>query len=459
MNRKTSIKNSPDQLETILNSIGDGVFTVDEEWTITFFNRAAEKITGVPRQEAVGSRCCDVFRASICETDCALRHTIDTGKPVINRAVYIINSDGKRIPISISTSLLRDGNGKIIGGVQTFRDLSRVERLRKELEKSYTFEDIVSKSAAMLKIFNILPAIANSDSTVLIEGASGTGKELIARAIHNLSPRKKRPLIAVNCGALPDTLLESELFGYKAGAFTDAKKDKPGRFVLANGGTIFLDEIGDISPALQVRLLRVLQEKAVEPLGGVGSVKIDVRVLAATNRDLSKLVDEGKFRQDLFYRINIIRLVMPPLVERKEDIPILVEHFIGKLNQIYGKDINGVSPETLRILMKHDFPGNIRELENILEHAFVLCEGGIILPDHLPDNLSSKSSAIQADSASTLNDLEAQFLLAALKRNAWNRQATAEELGIHKTTLYRKIHKLNLNLPDRDGRSKGLSEE
>lgn len=458
MNRKTSIKNSPDQLETILNSIGDGVFTVDEEWTITFFNRAAEKITGVPRQEAVGSRCCDVFRASICETDCALRHTIDTGKPVINRAVYIINSDGKRIPISISTSLLRDGNGKIIGGVETFRDLSRVERLRKELEKSYTFEDIVSKSAAMLKIFNILPAIANSDSTVLIEGASGTGKELIARAIHNLSPRKKRPLIAVNCGALPDTLLESELFGYKAGAFTDAKKDKPGRFVLANGGTIFLDEIGDISPALQVRLLRVLQEKAVEPLGGVGPVKIDVRVLAATNRDLSKLVDEGKFRQDLFYRINIIRLVMPPLVERKEDIPILVEHFIGKLNQIYGKDINGVSPETLRILMKHDFPGNIRELENILEHAFVLCEGGIILPDHLPDNLSSKSSAIQADSASTLNDLEAQFLLAALKRNAWNRQATAEELGIHKTTLYRKIHKLNLNLPDRDGRSKGLSE-
>ena len=274
-----------DRFGTILDSIGDGVFTVDENWIITFFNKSAEKITGVSRDEALGSRCCDVFRASICETDCALRHTMNTGKPIINRAIYIINSEGKRIPISISTSLLREKNGKHGGGVESFRDLSRVEQLQKELHKSYTFEDIVSKSSSMQKIFDILPTIARSDSTVLIEGDSGTGKELIARAIHNLSPRRKKSLVAVNCGALPDTLLESELFGYKAGAFTDAKKDKPGRFALADGGTIFLDEIGDISPALQVRLLRVMQEKAIEPLGGVGTVKIDVRVIAATNRD------------------------------------------------------------------------------------------------------------------------------------------------------------------------------
>ena len=459
MGAKKTTRNQSDKLETILDSISDGVFTVDDDWAITFFNRAAEKITGVPREEAMGSRCCDVFRTSICETDCALRYTLKTGKPVINRAIYIINSEGKRIPISVSTSLLRDSQGRMVGGVESFRNLSQVEQLRKELQKSYTFEDIVSKSPRMQRIFDVLPTIARSDSTVLIEGESGTGKELLARAIHTLSPRRSNPLVTVNCGALPDTLLESELFGYKAGAFTDAKKDKPGRFSLAEGGTIFLDEIGDVSPALQVRLLRVLQERIVEPLGSVEAHKVNIRVLAASNRPLTKLVEEGRFRQDLYYRINVMRLVLPPLQERKEDISILVGHFIGKYNQIHGKDIIGISPEALKILIEHDYPGNIRELENIIEHAFVLCDGAMILPRHLPETLSPEISALESGAPSTLEDLEARFLWASLQRNDWNRQATAEELGIHKTTLYRKIHKLGIELPERDGRSRSGPKE
>jgi len=299
--------------DIILDSISDGVFTVDSEWRITSFNRAAERITGVPREEAIGQRCCEVFRANICEGECALRSTIETAKPVINKTVYVVNADGETVPISISTAILKDEQDRMIGGVETFRDLSVVEELRKEIEHRHTFADIVSRNKKMVEIFDILPTIAESNSTVLIEGDSGTGKELVARAIHNLSLRKDQAFVTVNCGALPDTLLESELFGYKAGAFTDAKKDKPGRFALAEGGTIFLDEIGDVSPALQARLLRVTQEREYEPLGGTDSVKTNVRVLAATNKNLEELVESGSFRRDLYYRVNVITFSMPPL--------------------------------------------------------------------------------------------------------------------------------------------------
>jgi len=238
---------------TILDSVAEGVFTVDRNWLIEYFNRGAERITGVPREEAIGSRCCDVFRASICESVCALRHTLETGEPVVNRLAVIIDAKGRKVPISISTSVLRDDRGRLVGGVETFRDLSQVEQLRKELAGRYSLGDIIGRSLAMRDLFGILPAIAASDSTVVIHGASGTGKELFARAIHELSPRREKP-VAINCGALPDTLLESELFGHKAGAFTDARRDKPGRFAHAEGGTILLDEIGDISPAMQMRL-------------------------------------------------------------------------------------------------------------------------------------------------------------------------------------------------------------
>jgi len=432
--------------QVILDSVADGVFTVDLEWRITSFNAAAERITGVKREEALGRRCCDVFRASICETECALKRTRRTEKPVVNQAVYIVRADGERIPISVSTALLKDERGRVIGGVETFRDLSQVEELRKELEGRYTFADLVGRSAAMQRLFELLPQVADSAATVLIEGESGTGKELVARAIHNLSPRSKRRFVAINCGALPDTLLESELFGYKAGAFTDAKRDKPGRLAVADRGTLFLDEIGDVSPAMQTRLLRVLQERVYEPLGSVEPVPVDVRIVAATHRDLDELVRAGKFRDDLYYRINVVRLRLPPLRQRREDIPLLVDRFVTRFSRVQNKDIVGVSDATLAILMAYDYPGNVRELENIIEHAFVLCRGGLIEPQHLPSTLQavSGSGPRRLKTGLTLRELEAIHIADALRRHHGNRAAAARELGINPSTLFRKLKTLGI---------------
>ncbi|MBN2372257.1 sigma 54-interacting transcriptional regulator [bacterium] len=434
--------------DVILDSIADGVFTVDLEWRITSFNHASELITGVPRDEAIGRPCCEVFRANICENDCALRRTMKTGRPVVNEPVSIIRSDGEQTPISVSTALLKDKKGDIIGGVETFRDLRQVMELRKELRHQYTMSDIISRNHAMQKLFAILPQVAQSESTVLIEGASGTGKELFAHAVHRLSPRSKNPFVIINCAALPDTLLESELFGYKAGAFTDAKKDKPGRFALAEGGTIFLDEIGDISQALQVRLLRVLQNGQYEPLGGTGTVKANVRVIAATNKSLKDEVSSGRFREDLYYRINVIRFFIPPLKERKEDIPLLVEHFIEHFNRLMGKNIMGVSDQAMAILMQYDWPGNVRELENALEHAFILCRQTLIMPEHLPEHLRHKGALEKISTGLKLNEIEAQAIMAALERNDWRTVATARELGIDKNTLRRKIIRFGIHKHD-----------
>jgi PAS domain S-box-containing protein len=439
---------SPDRHAVILDSVNDGVFTVDDQWRITSFNRAAERITGVKRHQAIGKRCCEVFRASICETACALRQTLKTGRPVVNKAVYILDAKGNRLPISVSTAVFKDENGETIGGVETFRDLSLVDDLRKELEAQYSFAEIVGRSASMRQVFQLLPQIAESDSTVLIEGASGTGKELFARAIHNLSRRREKRFVALNCAALPDTLLESELFGYKAGAFTDARQDKLGRFALADGGTLLLDEIGDISPAMQVRLLRVLQERVYEPLGSVEPVKTDVRIIAATNKDLGKLVRKGIFREDLFYRIHVIRLVLPNLRDRREDITLLIEHFIAKFNRLQGKDVVGVSDEVLARLMEHDYPGNVRELENVIEHAFVLCRGALIELAHLPPQLRGATEATSPNIAGmTLEAMERFVIADALRRNDSNRAAAARQLGINPSTLFRKLKSLGIAPP------------
>jgi PAS domain S-box-containing protein len=431
--------------QIILDSIADGVFTVDMDLCITSFNRAAEEITRIRREEAVGRQCFEVLRASVCEKECLLRQTIATENPIHNVPVYILRADKKRIPISVTTALLKDSRGKVIGGVETFRDLRVVDKLRKELRKQHSFEDIVSKNGKMLDLFSILPQIAESNSSVLIGGASGTGKELFARAIHNNSLRKNGPFVAVNCGALPDTLCESELFGYKAGAFTDAKKDKPGRFALAQDGTIFLDEIGDVSPAVQIRLLRVLEEKVYEPLGSTKPSKTNARVITATHRDLEKLVEEGRFREDLFFRINVIKLSLPPLSERKEDIPLLVDHFIDRFNHLNAMKILGLSQKAVAAMMLYDWPGNVRELENAIEHAFVLCQEGIIRLHHLPDRIIPKNGSILASTGLTLKEAEKYTIQQALQRNNWKTVATARELGIDKNTLRRKIKRLGID--------------
>ena len=441
--------------EVILDSINEGVFTVDPQWRITAFNRAAERITGVTRKEAIGKACCDVFHASICEKDCALRRTFETGKPVVNATAHIINQQGRRIPIRISTAILKGDDHQVIGGVETFQDLSLVEQLQKQLRSRYTFEDIVGRSPAMMRLFELLPQIAASRSSVLIEGPSGTGKELFARAIHNLSPRRKKPFIAVNCAALPDTLLESELFGYKAGAFTDARRDKAGRFALADGGTIFLDEIGDVSAALQVRLLRVLQERMVEPLGSVKTIPVDVRVVAATNKDLAKLVRSGKFRDDLYYRIRVVHMQLPNLKQRREDIPLLIDHIVAKFNRLQNKDIAGISVQAMARLMEHDFPGNVRELENIIEQAFVLCRGGIVELHHLPPELRPAAAGpSETLSPMSLQAMEALMITEVLRRHQGNRRKAAEDLDIDASTLYRKIKSLRIDLPETDGRTR-----
>ena len=437
--------------DVILDSIADGVFTVDGDWNITSFNRAAEQITGIPHEQAIGQKCFDVFHANICQAACALRETMQSGRQRVDRRINILDSRGERIPVSISTSVLRNENGEVIGGVETFRDLSAVESLRKEIDDHYTFYDIISKNHEIRRILDILPDIAASDSTVLIEGPTGSGKELFAKAIHNLSPRARRKYVAVNCGALPDTLLESELFGYRKGAFTDAKKDKPGRFALAEGGTLLLDEIGDISTALQVKLLRVLQEKEYEPLGATSTVKTNVRVIAATNTPLADSVARGTFREDLFYRLNVVKILLPPLAHRGEDVPLLVDHFVRKFSAQQGKQIEGISDEALGQLMGYDFPGNVRQLQNVIEHAVVLCRGDRIeigcLPKELVQETSGRTTGESKSVGKPLLEAEAAAILQTLRQHGGHRGKTAAALGIDKTTLWRRMKKHGITYP------------
>jgi len=453
MNATSKVAKSlgPTSTNNILESISDGVFTIDNDWRITSFNRAAEKITGVPRSEAIGRLCSEVFRSSMCEGACALGKTLKTGEPLIAQACYIINADGKRIPTSVSTAVLRDEKGEVIGGAETFRDLSELETLRKEISGRYSLGDMISHSHAMQPAFELASAVANSDTTLLIQGDTGTGKELLARAIHGMSPRRAKPFVAINCAALPDTLLESELFGYKKGAFTGAVQDKPGRFAQALDGTVFLDEIGEISPALQVRLLRVLQEHTYEPLGSNETIRTQARIISATHRDLAAMVKQSEFREDLFYRINVIRVDLPPLRDRIEDLPLLIEHFIDRFNRLHNKGITGISKGAYSLLMAHSWPGNVRELENIIERAFVLCTGSQIEIRHLPPELAGRTPppSTGQDIGAARRSAEAQTIFQALEKNNFNRAATAKELGIHKTTLYRKMKALGIQAPKR----------
>jgi PAS domain S-box-containing protein len=448
--------------EAVLRCVADGVFTVDNNWRISSFNRAAERITGVSAERAIGRRCSEILHSDLCERACPIRESLETGNEVIDRSARILTQRARSIPISVSSAVLKAEDGTLLGAVETFRDLSTLEQLRREISSQYTFEDIIGKSDAFRKIFALLPDIAASESTVLIEGPSGSGKELLARAIHNLSPRRKRPYVVVNCGTLPANLFESELFGYKRGAFTDAKRDKPGRITLAEGGTIFFDEIGDLPPETQVKLLRLLQEREYHPLGGVETRQANVRIVAATNRDLSTLVSQGRFRDDLYFRLAVVRLCIPPLADRREDIPYLVAHFIERFNAKQGKRIQGVTPQVMELLMRHPLPGNVRQLENIIEYAFVLCHNGFIDVRHLPDDVHERTGTEDAPPPDLppLEQSEADAIRSSLIRNRGHQVRTAVDLQIGRTTLWRKMKKYGFRAADfRRGTNVPYSEQ
>ncbi len=428
----------------IFNSISDGIFTIDKNCKITSFNKAAEKITGFSASEARNKHCFDIFRTDICNKRCALKDTLKTEEPIENIRVTIISRSGNEIPIRVTTTILRDKNNSIIGAVELFRDISELENLRERINKKRTLDDIVSMNPRMQQIINLLPSIAESDCNVLIQGPSGSGKELFAQVIHNLSSRKYGPYIKINCAALPAQLLESELFGYEKGAFTDAKHDKPGQFCLATGGTLLLDEISEMDISLQVKLLRVLNNGEYRPLGSSKTLYSDARIIAATNSDLKHEIETNRFREDLFYRINVMNIKIPPLRERPEDIPLLVEHFLKKYRKKNRNIVEKISPEALRALRKYSFPGNVRELENAIQHTFVMCRDGVISPEHLPESILDEN-VIQEDVTQSLKS-EKELIIETLKRFNGNKSKAAFELGMHRSTLWRKIKELRVNL-------------
>ncbi|MEJ2367568.1 MAG: sigma 54-interacting transcriptional regulator [Acidobacteriota bacterium] len=450
---------SSDRFETILNSISDGVFAIDLDYRLTCFNAAAERILGRKRWEVLGEPCSEVIGGCLCEESSALGYTFKTGQPVVNLPLHLEDAMGRKVHVTVSTSLIRDRKGRILGAVVTFRDLHMVKRLLDDVGYDLGGMKIITVDDRLKRLLDMIPMIAKSESTVLISGESGTGKGLLARTIHAASDRRDRPMVTVNCGALPEPLLESELFGYKAGAFTDAKKDKPGWVKAAEGGTLFFDEIGELPLPVQVKILHLLQEKRYQPLGSTENVEADVRIVTATNRNLPDMMNRGLFREDLFYRINVIPLVMPPLRERKSDIPLLADSILRSLSMARGKLVDSISSQVLARLMAYDYPGNVRELENILEHAYVMSAGPSIEEKDLPQWFISRRKEVEPPRGKDFKSVEAKYLLEVLAANRWNRTAAARQLGIHVTTLHRKLKKLGITLPPVDGRSHPPSKE
>ena len=446
-------KNFVKYYKNILNSISLGIFSVDREWRITFFNKVAEGITGLSREDVIGKYCHDVFKGELCPEGCYIKEAIKTKKDKFNGEVIILGKNNQPIPISITGSVLTDEDGNSLGGVSSFRDRYREVSLEKKLRESYEMEDIIGRDEKMRKIFEMIPSVAESLSTVLILGETGTGKDLIAKALHNLSNRSKGPYIKINCAALPEHLLESELFGYIEGAFTDAKKTKPGMFQLAQGGTIFLDEIGDLPITLQSKILQVLDDKEFFPLGSTKPVKVDARVISSTNQDIRGMIEVNLFRSDLYYRLNVIEITLPPLRERKTDIPLLIEKFLNDSNLDMDKKVVDVSRTSLQLLLKYNYPGNIRELKNIIENAVVLSEDNIIQHYDLSQVLVSKGSlnSIFIDRGSLQNNLkplavsERATILEFLDQCKWDVKEAARLLHIDRSTLWRKMKKYNLS--------------
>ncbi|MGA7836462.1 MAG: sigma 54-interacting transcriptional regulator, partial [Ignavibacteriaceae bacterium] len=388
LNHKTSeLLDQKNKLDAIFNSNIEGTFTIDNEWTVTSFNTSAEKITGYKKSEALGKKCWSIFSSSLCRNGCHMEQTMHKGKAMIGNELEIFHKNGKTIPIRVNSGILLNNKNENVGAVETFIDISEIKNLSAHLSEFFKYENIVGRNKEIKQIISVLESVSQTDTSVLITGESGTGKELAARAIHLNSVRKTGPFIAVNCSAFAETLIESELFGHEKGAFTGAVKTKIGRFELAQGGTLFLDEIGDLSTNLQTKLLRVLETREFERVGGNRSIKMDTRIIAATNKDLNNEIAAGIFREDLFYRINVINIHLPPLRERMDDFPLLINHFIQKFNEKFKKNIKQFSSAAYDILMDCNWSGNIRELENVIEHCFVLCTGEIIQVECLPKRL------------------------------------------------------------------------
>ncbi|MBI4763315.1 MAG: sigma 54-interacting transcriptional regulator [Deltaproteobacteria bacterium] len=431
--------------ESLLEQLAEGIFTINSRWRIISFNQTAERITGYQRAEVLGRFCWEIFRSDLCQSDCPLRLTLETGLTRLDQDVRMLDKKGTKLPVLVNTSVLRDRSGLVIGAVESFRPLMEMqENIEPSPGKPFP-SDIIGKSAPMTRIFQMLPDLSATDVNVLIQGESGTGKELIARAIHNQSPYKEGPFIAVNCSALAESLLESELFGHEKAAFTGAVRSKVGRFELARGGTLFLDEIGELKPELQVKLLRVLEQKVFERVGGTRLIPMQARIISATNRDLAKALREGTFREDLFYRLRTVPITIPPLRERREDIPLLIDHFLARLNKKYHKEVRGLDPKVLRLFMTHHWPGNVRELERVLEHAFVFVKGPVIFLNNLP----AMDEFFQERKVETLSDreieLDRQTIQKALNRTGGRREEAAALLGLSRTSLWRKMKQFEIN--------------
>lgn len=432
----------------ILDALVYGVIAVDKTGKITYINHAATEISGVSIEEALGKPCREVFKSSLCESDCPLKRVLQTGERQHDRQAVFIRHQGRSVaPVKVSVSPLRDPTGRIIGGVETIRSY-HLARILSE-EQRYRWEDFIGESPQVQRLFDVLKVVAPKPVSILVEGPTGTGKDLLAHIIHQQSPRAAKPFIKVNCAALPENLLESELFGYVRGAFTGADRDKPGRFHLADGGTIFLDEVSELPLALQAKLLRVIEDREFFPLGARKTEKVDVRIITACNKPLAQQVEAGHFREDLFYRLNVIRVHVPPLKERRQDIPLLIRRYIQKKNVEQGTFICRFDPAALEQLLNYDYPGNVRELENILEHACLLCEGDIICDDHLPWSLREKSIPLGAERPTDAHspENERQRIMAALNQSKWNRGQAAKSLGIDRSTLWRHMKRLGIKAP------------
>ena len=433
---------------SILDNLEDGVVAISKDGDILYMNEAAKNIVSFVGKDnmLLAPKCTDVMGHAGCTLGCLLKTTMESGEPIHNYE-SVFSKAGVTKNLSINTSLLKNEAGEVIGGVEIFKDVTRLKEMEAGLQAKYSFHNFIGKNHKVKEVFELIKDVAPTKATVLIEGPTGVGKELVANAIYHNSSRNNNPFIKFNCAALTESLVESELFGHVKGAFTGAMTDRLGRFSLANGGTLFLDEVADLSPATQVKLLRALQEGEFEPVGGTKTVKVDVRIIAATNKNLKDEVSKGNFREDLYYRLKVVPIKLPSLMERKDDIPLLVEHYRKKFNKEMDKEVTNISPAVMEILMDYDYPGNIRELEHILEHSFVRCSGRTLNPECLPKDVrNSDRDIVNKASKSTepINVLEKEVIARAVKENLWNLTKTAEKLGMSRTTLWRKLKKYGI---------------